>query len=176
MLHPPSGRASGGDSTPSDSAQTARPLDTSRAGMSYQSATHPPPPPPMTNFPGLSTPGSVLSPFRNFHVPPPSALAFPPVSVTITPGGNHSNHHVPTLEDKAAFQTLIRVLERFRAMGTLMPLRSAVGSELRQLDPKVYEKAGVKTFKEYSALAEKKGIVELIGGSPGKEKITIGFK
>jgi hypothetical protein len=58
-------------------------------------------------------------------------------------------------------------------MGTTMPLRSAVGSELRLVDPKVYERAGVRTFKEYAAIAERRGIIALIGGSPGKEKITL---
>ncbi|KAF9517023.1 hypothetical protein BS47DRAFT_593827 [Hydnum rufescens UP504] len=78
-----------------------------------------------------------------------------------------------TSPEHISFHPLIRVLEKFRSMGTTMPLRSAVGSELRLVDPKVYERAGVRTFKEYAGIAERRGIIALIGGSPGKEKITL---
>jgi len=41
------------------------------------------------------------------------------------------------------------------------------------MDPKVYIKAGVNTFKDYVALAEERGIVTLHIGSPGKESISL---
>lgn len=74
-----------------------------------------------------------------------------------------------------SFHPLIRVLEKFRAQGLFAPLRSAVGSELRQSDPHVYDKlgGGIRTFKEYAGAAERSGLVVLIGGSPGKEKISL---
>lgn len=74
-----------------------------------------------------------------------------------------------------SFHPLIRVLEKFRAQGLFQPLRSAVGSELRQSDPHVYDKlgGGIRTFKEYAGAAERSGLVALIGGSPGKEKISL---
>lgn len=95
-----------------------------------------------------------------------------------------SSHSPPTPQFASAntgpsppisFHPLIRVLEKFRAQGLFAPLRSAVGSELRQSDPHVYDKlgGGIRTFKEYAGAAERSGLVALIGGSPGKEKISL---
>lgn len=81
----------------------------------------------------------------------------------------------PVPSTPVSFHPLIRVLEKFRAQGLYAPLRSAVGSELRQSDPHVYDKlgGGIRTFKEYAGAAERNGLVVLIGGSPGKEKISL---
>ncbi|KAF8309926.1 hypothetical protein DL93DRAFT_2085099 [Clavulina sp. PMI_390] len=74
-----------------------------------------------------------------------------------------------------SFQPLIRVLEKLPAQGLFVPLRSAVGSELRQGDPHVYDKlgGGTRKFKENASAAERAGLVVFIGGSLGKEKISL---
>ncbi|KAF8311761.1 hypothetical protein DL93DRAFT_2082964 [Clavulina sp. PMI_390] len=101
--------------------------------------------------------------------PPPSALHQHNLSQSST------SSQPPAPSTPISFHPLIRVLEKFRAQGLFAPLRSAVGSELRQGDPHVYDKlgGGIRTFKEYAGAAERSGLVVLIGGSPGKEKISL---
>lgn len=118
---------------------------------------------------------SRLSSYSSRSFPSASSESPPtPQFASINPGPM-SGAAPPVPSTPISFHPLIRVLEKFRAQGLYAPLRSAVGSELRQSDPHVYDKlgGGIRTFKEYAGAAERNGLVVLIGGSPGKEKISL---
>ncbi|KAK0210566.1 NYN domain-containing protein [Desarmillaria ectypa] len=66
----------------------------------------------------------------------------------------------------ARFYGLVKLLETHRRNGAPRPFRSIIAVELVQLDKAVYKKAGVEKFKQYVALAESEGVVEL-GGMEG---------
>ncbi|KAJ7046568.1 DUF537-domain-containing protein [Mycena alexandri] len=72
----------------------------------------------------------------------------------------------------AFFQPLIDVLEKHKSNGVVRPLRSAVGYELVGLANSVYKQAGVKSFKEFTALAEKEEIIRM-GGQDGKAWVSL---
>ena len=63
------------------------------------------------------------------------------------------------------FKPLIHVLLAARAAGIVRPSRTSVAVDLVNADKDVYQRAGVKKFKHYTALAVKAGIIELGGGS-----------
>ncbi|KAJ7686600.1 hypothetical protein B0H14DRAFT_3057348, partial [Mycena olivaceomarginata] len=71
------------------------------------------------------------------------------------------------------YQTLVDALEKYRAQGTTRPLRGTIALDILKKDSKVFERAGVKKFREFSALAEKDKIVTL-GGVVGYRFILIG--
>jgi hypothetical protein len=71
-----------------------------------------------------------------------------------------------------AYQTLADVLEKYRAQGTTRPLRGTIALDIVKKDSKVFERAGVKKFREFSALAEKDKIVTL-GGVEGAAWISL---
>jgi hypothetical protein len=158
---------------PSQSASTIttiQPIRSSNGGNNNQ---------PLTRSPRTHSRLSSYS-SRSFHS---ASSASPPTPqfASVNPGpplpgamgGPLSAPPIPSTP--ISFHPLIRVLEKFRAQGLYAPLRSAVGSELRQSDPHVYDKlgGGIRTFKEYAGAAERNGLVVLIGGSPGKEKISL---
>ena len=70
----------------------------------------------------------------------------------------------PTPEDQpldsipVIFCPLFHSLELHHRKGHSQPLRSVVGAELAK-EENLYQRAGVRSFKEYIALAEKRGIV-----------------
>ncbi|KAK0459536.1 NYN domain-containing protein [Desarmillaria tabescens] len=64
------------------------------------------------------------------------------------------------------FSSLVKLLEAHRRNGSPRPFRSVIAVELVQSDKAIYKKAGVEKFKQYVALAESEGIVEL-GGMEG---------
>ncbi|KAJ7349496.1 NYN domain-containing protein, partial [Mycena albidolilacea] len=59
------------------------------------------------------------------------------------------------------YQTLVDALEKYRAQGTIRPLRSVIAVDIVKKDSKVFQRAGVKKFRQFSALAEKDKIVTL---------------
>lgn len=66
----------------------------------------------------------------------------------------------------AQFQSLIDILDEARHAGQSSMLRSNVALRLTQRNINVYQELGVTRFKEYAALAQERGFVEL-GGSGG---------
>ncbi|KAI1790786.1 NYN domain-containing protein [Ganoderma leucocontextum] len=67
------------------------------------------------------------------------------------------------------FHPLVKALEESRLRGALKPLRSWVGL---RIPPGTYAEAKVSSFKQYTAAAEKAGIVEL-GGLQAKAWIAL---
>ncbi|KAJ7063106.1 NYN domain-containing protein [Mycena amicta] len=74
-----------------------------------------------------------------------------------------------TSSSKSAFEPLIEVLEAHKANGFPRPLRSIIGQELVK---SVYERAGTQSFAQYTALAEKKGLIQT-GGAQGFAWISL---
>ena len=102
----------------------------------------------------------------------------PPLPQQSSPLRFHFPNEASAPPVPSTFHPLIRVLEKFRAQGLYAPLWSAVGGELRQDDPHIYDKLGgeIKRFKEYAEAAERNGLVALFLGAPrkpGKEKISL---
>ncbi|KAH7916025.1 NYN domain-containing protein [Hygrophoropsis aurantiaca] len=84
-----------------------------------------------------------------------------PVELT---SGTCSFKHVPV-----HFQPVAKCLTQLRNKGVQRPLRSSVGL---MLGPAVYARAGVKTFKDYLALAEQASIVQR-GGRDGHAWVSL---
>lgn len=82
-----------------------------------------------------------------------------------------ANNAAPAPEDQlfdpmpVIFCPLFHSLELHYQKGQSQPLRSVVGAELAK-EENLYQRAGVRSFKEYIALAEKRGIVTC-GGNGG---------
>ncbi|KAI0831045.1 NYN domain-containing protein [Trametes gibbosa] len=70
----------------------------------------------------------------------------------------------PSLPIPEKYVTLVRAIQELKARGDARPLRSLIGLQIRQLDPNVFSKAGVTSFKQYTLDAESQGIV-VLGGS-----------
>jgi hypothetical protein len=94
-----------------------------------------------------------------------TTLSLRPVSTSTPALDDGSMWSIPTVK----FQPLIDKLVHHLETGWATPLRSVVAS---QLNGKIYEKAGVCTFGEYIALAQKSGIVQL-GGVGGNLWISL---
>lgn len=86
-----------------------------------------------------------------------SRVESPTVWVPISPPAGATNEEV--------FSTMIEILEHWRLLGNVRPLRSQLGSELKKKNPWVYNGAKANNFGEYTTLAEKAGVVVL--GSTG---------
>ncbi|KAG9007916.1 hypothetical protein FRB94_013863 [Tulasnella sp. JGI-2019a] len=72
------------------------------------------------------------------------------------------------------FSNLIEILERLRLMGKQKPRWSAVAGELYNKNPLLYQRVGVRGFKQYVALAEQaKVVVTDVSEGSGKEWITL---
>ena len=80
----------------------------------------------------------------------------------------------PSTRPEDLYATMIEILEHWRLIGNDKPLRSQLGGELRKKNPWVYDLAKVQNFAEYTALAEKAGIVILgNSGISGQEWIQL---
>lgn len=75
----------------------------------------------------------------------------------------------PTVPDK--FKILVQCLRSHRSTGSIRPLRSLVSAEIF-LKGTTYRQAGVSKFRDYVAMAEKAGVVDL-GGFAGKAWIAL---
>ena len=67
---------------------------------------------------------------------------------------------------RLAFLPLLNVFLSHKKEGRYRLLRSQIGANLVKENDKVYQNAGVKSFKEYMSMAEKEGLVTL-GGLDG---------
>jgi hypothetical protein len=67
------------------------------------------------------------------------------------------------MQAAAKFQLLIEILDAEHKSGQTTVLRSKVSLQLISRNTAVYREAGVGKFKEYIALAQRHGIVELGG-------------
>ncbi|KAF7295107.1 NYN domain-containing protein [Mycena indigotica] len=94
-------------------------------------------------------------------------------------GGNNGlawiSLKAPSVNTKKAipviFQPLVDAILSQRARGISKPLRSVIGSEIVG-GPSVYAAAGVKQFRQYTALAEQNRIIQM-GGAQGEEWIML---
>jgi hypothetical protein len=89
------------------------------------------------------------------------------LSTPFTTSGSHEHDESERRQTWKLFKPLIHLLLAARERGITHPLRSTVASDLVQSDSQVYQRAGVsnpkKKFRNYAAMAEKAGIIELGG-------------
>ncbi|KAG6846565.1 hypothetical protein H0H93_013171 [Arthromyces matolae] len=70
------------------------------------------------------------------------------------------------------YQPLVASLQQYRSKGFHQPLRSKFATDLIMQHPGLYQKAGVKKFSQYSALAHEAGMISL-GGKDGLAWISL---
>ncbi|KAJ6455792.1 NYN domain-containing protein [Mycena sanguinolenta] len=143
------------NATPSQSTLTAAPPVCSSAAVEVPQPTPPPEPcsPPVT-FAGCAT------------------AAGSAIDVTIPPGRN-TNDEARSLElVPPIYQTLVDALRQCRTKGIDRPSRSVIAVDIVAKDKKVFERAGVKKFREFTALAEKDKIITL-GGTQASAWISL---
>ena len=87
-------------------------------------------------------------------------------STPFTTSGSHERDESERRQTWIIFKPLIHLLLAARESGITHPSRSIIASDLLQSDSQVYQRAGVSKFRQYTALAEKAGIIEL-GGKDG---------
>jgi hypothetical protein len=137
-----------------------------------------------------STPTLSLVPFYFPPINPMSSSGFindPAHAESVRSQPTNSSAHFPSPDPQAAdcaspspsevdnarpFSLMITLLDYCRIAGNPRMLRGTLAIRLVQQNPQVYKQAGVQKFKEYAALAEKRGIVEL-GGSQGDAWISL---
>ncbi|KAL1947586.1 hypothetical protein VTO73DRAFT_13310 [Trametes versicolor] len=118
-----------------------------------------------TNAKGPTSPDTVVKIPSAPPLPPPSKVVIIPDTVDPPP-------KAPRLPIPQKYELLVRVLKESKARGVEWASRSHVAEQLKQLDQKVYSKAGVTSFKKYSAAAASDGIV-ILGGSLAQAWITL---
>jgi hypothetical protein len=99
-----------------------------------------------------------------------SSSAFPSTPCTTT--GSHEHDESERRQMWTMFKPLIHLLLAARESGTTCPSRSTIAVDLVQSDDQVYRRAGVSRFRDYTALAEQAGIIEL-GGREGDAWIAL---
>ena len=99
-----------------------------------------------------------------------SSSAFPSTLSTTT--GSHEHDQSEQRQTWTTFKPLIHLLLAARESGVTHPSRSTIAVDLAQSDNQVYQRAGVSRFREYTALAEQAGIIEL-GGREGGAWIAL---
>ncbi|KAI0637224.1 NYN domain-containing protein [Trametes polyzona] len=93
-----------------------------------------------------------------------------PITTTVP---DHPNTPKKTaLPTPPKYSVLVRVLKESKARGNEWPIRSQVGMRIRELAPKIYTTSGFKSFKQYTAAAERDRVV-IMGGANGKEWVTL---
>ena len=97
-----------------------------------------------------------ISLHRDLSTPPAEDK---PTLQSVSPPSSSTQKKIPPV-----FQTLVDVLEKYRAKGIARPLRTAIGLDIIAKDKQVYERAGVKKFRQFVALAEKAEIIT-VGGA-----------
>ena len=115
-----------------------------------------------TSAPSL-TPLSSLN--HHTTIPPPTAAAQSSVKQT----NLAQPPPPPAVPDK--YKILVQCLKLFRSKGILRPPRSDVALEIARKGF-IYRQAGVSKFRQYAAIAEKEGIVQL-GGWQGTAWIAL---
>jgi NYN domain len=96
-------------------------------------------------------------------IPPSSSLSSASLPSAITQISANPRRSAPSIAVPDKFKILIKCLKSHRSRGIITPLCLKVSSEIAE-NGTTYRLAGVSTFGEYVAMAEKTGIVEL-GGS-----------
>ena len=99
-----------------------------------------------------------------------SSSAFPSTPSTTTE--SHEHDESERCQAWTRFKPLVHLLLAARESGITRPSRSTIAVSLVQSDGQVYERAGVSRFRDYTALAEQAGIIEL-GGSAGDAWIAL---
>jgi hypothetical protein len=142
--------------------------------------------PPITEASGTpSSQESSLAPSSpGLNVTMPNVAAGSPQATSIISDNTNNNSSgyqalpIESVEDKirritpAQFLPLINQLLLARSKGNTKPGRSTIAVALSQCDKDVYKRAGVSTFKEYSALAQRASLIEL-GGREGDAWIAL---
>ncbi|KAF8336366.1 uncharacterized protein EI90DRAFT_3045515 [Cantharellus anzutake] len=95
---------------------------------------------------------------------------------------NHSYYEARTdlvsplgSDPKETFSPLLEALRQLRGVGIHTPLKSMIGEKLKTKIGHIYQSSGIKTFKAYTELAEKEGLIILIPRSngPGTERMSL---
>ncbi|KAG6866075.1 hypothetical protein C0991_008827 [Blastosporella zonata] len=139
------------------------------------------------NAPTSPTPLNVSIVAENNQDVTPLPAVQSPNTVTVSlPSHQPSDLPKPQLHPKGAplvqqsqpklvppvFALLVKRLEFHRSKGFYRPFRSGIAVELMNTDNLLYKRAGVERFSQYTALAEKAGIIEL-GGKEGDAWIAL---
>ncbi|KAG8217444.1 hypothetical protein J3R82DRAFT_5589 [Butyriboletus roseoflavus] len=88
-----------------------------------------------------------------------SSTAFPSTPFTTTE--LHEMDERELHQTWTIFEPLINLLLAARESGITRPSRSIIATSLLQFNKRVYQRAGVQKFRDYTALAERAGIIEL---------------
>ncbi|KAF7359554.1 hypothetical protein MSAN_01298500 [Mycena sanguinolenta] len=89
-------------------------------------------------------------------------------SISPSPGASSSTQRtVPPI-----YQLLVDALRQRRAKGIDRPLRSTIAVDIVAKDNKVFERAGVRRFREFTVLAEKAKII-ILGGIDGSAWMSL---
>ncbi|KAG8969239.1 hypothetical protein FRC03_003764 [Tulasnella sp. 419] len=174
------GSSSGVESTSVSSpppAPTAIPSPSTEVPLTFGNFAVPKTPPPKPS----NLPRPPVTPIESAEDVRPMKFLNGPVSSPTKPAtlfrphsSSISNRSSSPIHPDPIFVNLIEILEYWRLMGNLKPLRSQLGMELRKRNPLFYQRAGVKSFGEYITLAEKAKVV-VLGDSdiPGQEWIQL---
>lgn len=103
-------------------------------------------------------------------VSPSSSRA--PSSSPSTTTESHEHDESERCQTWTMFRLLIHLLLAAREAGINRPPRSIIAVALVKSDKQVYQRAGVSRFKDYTALAEQAGVIEL-GGIAGDAWIAL---
>ncbi|KAG8856578.1 hypothetical protein FRB96_006338 [Tulasnella sp. 330] len=134
--------------------------------------------PPMDHIISLQSPpfspkptsvGSTLPPTTAISPIPPPSCEGPPVLDAVV-----GDCAVSPTDPSRKFRNLIEVLERLRLMGKEQPRWSVVAGDLHSNNPLLYQRVGVRGFKQYVTLAEQaKIVITNISEGSGKEWIAL---
>ena len=100
----------------------------------------------------------------------PSSSTFPSTPFITTE--SHEHDESGRRQTWTMFKPLIDLLLAARERGIARPTRSTIALDLVQSNKQVYQHAGVSRFRDYTALAEQAGIIEL-GGREGGAWIAL---
>lgn len=107
-----------------------------------------------------------------------SVLGFVPASSSVSPSTpsaiteSHQTDEGDRCQTWSMFRPLIHLLLAAQERGIVRPSRSIIALDLVKTDEQVYRRAGVSRFRDYTALAEQAGIIEL-GGKEGDAWIAL---
>ena len=124
---------------------------------------------PLAQSPAANITAKVTAPTPSL-IPPSSTLSSATVSA-ITQISENPLQPPPFSVVPDIFKILIQCLKSHRSKGTFRPLRSKIALEVA-CNGTTYRQAGVLTFGQYVAIAEKAGIV-VLGGSGGTAWVAL---
>ncbi|EED84173.1 predicted protein [Postia placenta Mad-698-R] len=103
---------------------------------------------------------------------PPILTKIPPPQSVGSPNTLASTIETPRRDIPAQFVPLVRSLERALSLGFDAPMQGNIAHQVGCDYPDAYELAGVKSWTDYAALAEKAGIV-ISGGPKTKQWMSL---